>query len=332
MSAQASRGSTTNPLLDIYATAARILACDTRVRALCATGDLAVMYYSPRGQELIAAAMGQALRPDDYLVTTYRGIHDQIAKGLPLDELLAEYFGKVTGTCAGKGGPMHITDPRCGVMVTTGVVGSGLPIANGLAWASQLRQDGRVTVCCFGDGATNIGAFHEALNLAAVWRLPVVFLCQNNQYAENTRFADGMRVDTVAERGAAYGVHAERADGNNAPEMYDAALRAVERARSGHGPTLLEATTYRFMGHYFGDAMAYMPADELSAAMAADPVTELRGRLIADQIATEDDLVLIETRARDEVENAVRFAQQSAPPPLELRLRDTVDPIAAGAA
>ncbi len=173
-------------LLDIYTRTMRVARADEKFRSLLMTGKLAVLYYTYRGQELVSAAMMAALEPTDYLVTTYRGQHDQIAKGVPLGPLFAEIAGRATGTCKGKGGSMHITHPDTGVMVTTGVVGSGLPIANGLALSSQNRGDGRVTVTCFGDGATNIGALHESMNMAQLWKLPVIFFCQNNQYGEYT--------------------------------------------------------------------------------------------------------------------------------------------------
>ena len=164
-------------LLDIYTRTMRVARMDEKFRSLLMTGKIATMYYTVRGQELVSAAAMAALEKTDYLVTTYRGQHDQIAKGVPLDLLFAEIIGKATGTCKGKGGSMHITHPETGVMVTTGVVGSGLPIANGLALSSQNRQDGRVTVTCFGDGATNIGAFHEALNMAQLYKVNI--LCIN---------------------------------------------------------------------------------------------------------------------------------------------------------
>ena len=189
---------------------------DESMRGLLSSGRLAAVYYSVRGQEVLAAAMGVNLRPTDYIVTTYRGIHDQLAKGMPLRELCAEYYGKATGTCKGKGGPMHITYPKAGIMVTTGVVGSGLPIANGLALASQLKKDGRVTVCTFGDGASNIGAFHESLNMASLWKLPVVFLCQNNGYGECTKYEKATAVANIAERAASYNMRGVTVDGNDA--------------------------------------------------------------------------------------------------------------------
>jgi len=308
-------------LLDVYRRAIRIHTADETLRGLLTSGELAIAYYSPRGQEVVAAAGLSPLRRADYLVTTYRGIHDQIAKGIPLEPLFAELFGRSGGTCKGKGGPMHVTHPDSGVMVTTGVVGSGLPIAVGLALSSQVVGDGRVTVATFGDGASNIGAFHESLNMASLWKLPVVFLCQNNHYAESTRYADGTTAVHVADRAAAYGMVGETVDGNDAEALVAAADRAVDRARDGGGPTLLEAETYRFMGHYFGDAGAYMDAAEYAAAQAADPVPKLRTRLIELGVA-ESDVVAVEQDAAAVVAAAVTFAQESPPAPLDELRRD----------
>ncbi|WP_202125591.1 thiamine pyrophosphate-dependent dehydrogenase E1 component subunit alpha [Actinomadura physcomitrii] len=309
-------------LLGIYRTAVRINRADEKLRGLLTSGELAVSYYSPRGQEVVAAGMMSRLRAEDYLVTTYRGIHDQIAKGIPLEPLFAELFGRVDGTCKGKGGPMHVTQPETGVMVTTGVVGSGLPIAVGLGLAAQVRGQDRVTVVCFGDGASNIGAFHEALNMAALWRLPVVFLCQNNRYAESTRYSDGTTVERIAQRAASYGIPGVTVDGNNAGEMAEAASQAVARARAGEGPTLLEAMTYRFMGHYFGDAGAYMDADEFVAAQAADPVPALRKELLRAGISTEEELTALENEEQAAVDSAAAFAKASALPGVDELRRD----------
>jgi len=309
-------GISAQTLLDIYRKALLIQLFDERMRSLISTGRMAAVYYSPRGQEILAAAMGVNLKPTDYLVTTYRGVHDQLAKGMPLRLLVAEYSGKATGACKGKGGAMHITYPAAGIMVTTGVVGSGLPIANGLALASQLRRDGRVTLCNFGDGASNIGAFHEALNMASLWNLPVVFLCQNNRFAECTRYEDGTTVARVAERAAAYGMRGVTVDGNDAGAMWKASHDAVERARAGEGPTLLEATTFRFMGHYFGDPGAYIPKDEYAAALARDPMPACKAALIAAKAATEADLEAIARQINADIDDAVKFAAESSPPDL----------------
>ena len=315
-------------LHEIYRVALKIQVVDERMRLLLRSGRLAAVYYSPRGQEVLAAAMGVHLRSEDYLVTTYRGIHDQLAKGMPLKQLVAEYYGKATGTCKGKGGPMHITYPAAGVMVTTGVVGSGLPIANGLAWASQLRGDGRVTLCTFGDGASNIGAFHEALNLAALWQLPVIFLCQNNGYGECTKYEKATPVAHIAERAAAYGpgLKGVTVDGNDAPAMWQAAGEAVARARAGQGPTLLEATTFRFMGHYFGDPGAYIPKAEYDAALARDPMPACRAAVLQSGAATEAELEALAQAYGAELDEALQFAADSPFPDVSEIERDIYAP------
>lgn len=293
----------------MYEIMARIKQCDERLRTFLMSGQAAFMYYSPRGQEAIAAGVSVNLRPDDYVVTTYRGIHDQLGKGVPLTELWAEYLGKATGSCKGKGGPMHITHPASGLMVTTGVVGGGIPIADGLALASLLRNEDRVTVVNFGDGAANIGAFHEALNLAQLWSLPVIFVCQNNLYGEHTAFGDHQANEHVADRAAGYGMTGVTIDGNDPLAVFTAVEAAVARARRGEGPTLVEALTYRFCGHYFGDPMEYMPKAELQQAMAADPVPAYRSRLLAEGIATADELAALEARIEAELDEAVAAAK-----------------------
>ncbi len=317
-------------LLDIYTRTMRVARSDERFRSLLMTGKLAVLYYTYRGQELASAAMMAALEPSDYLVTTYRGQHDQIAKGVPLGPLYAEIAGRVTGTCKGKGGSMHITHPASGVMVTTGVVGSGLPIANGLALASQNRGDKRVTVTCFGDGATNIGAFHEAMNMAQLWQLPVIFFCQNNRYGEHTAFADHTKVGSIAERAKAYNMRAVTVDGNDAEAMYAAAQDAVARARAGEGPTLIEAMCYRMLGHFFGADFSYMPPEHLAEMAAADPLPRLRTLMLERQF-TEAELDGIVAEIEAELDAAVEFAFASAVPgPEELTLDVFEEPVLAG--
>jgi pyruvate dehydrogenase E1 component alpha subunit len=206
-------------------------------------------------------------------------------------------------------------------MVTTGIVGSTMPIANGLAWGSQLRGDGRVTVANFGDGAANIGAFHESLNLASVWKLPVIFVCQNNEWGEHTAYDKTSNV-RVADRAAAYGIPGERVDGNDPFAMYAAAREAIERARAGEGPTLIEAMTYRFHGHVFGDQDAYMDKDRKARAMADDPVPRFRAGLIADGVASEEQLVAMEAEIEAQIDEAVEFALASDFPGVEELKRD----------
>lgn len=309
-------------LVDIYRRATLIKQNDERTLKVLKSGRLAMPYYSPRGQEIIPSALSVSLTDDDQIVTIYRGIHDMLAKGLPLNGLWAELAGKVTGTCKGKGGPMHLTYPAKGVMVTTGIVGSSLPIANGLAWAAQLDGSRRVAVASFGDGAANIGAFHEALNLAALWKLPVIFLCQNNRYAEHTSFAKSTAVERLSLRGASYGMPGVTVDGNDPDAMYGAGRAAIERARNGDGPTLIEAMTYRFNGHLIGDTGDYMDKAEYAAAVAADPVPRLRARLIAEGHASEDDLLAIEAAINADLDEAVEAAIAADFPDLSELKRD----------
>jgi pyruvate dehydrogenase E1 component alpha subunit len=309
-------------LLEIYRSAARIKMVDERLRNLLRTGRLQANYYSPRGQEVLASAMAATLQPDDYYVTIYRGLHDHLAKGVPLRDLLAEYFGKATGSCKGKGGCMHVTHPETGVMVTTGIVGSGMPIANGLALASQVRGDGRVTITNFGDGATNIGAFAESINLAAVWNLPVVFVCQNNLFAEHTSLEACTGGGEIYRRAAGYGLPGVLVDGNDAEAMFAAASEAVDRARRGEGPTLIEARTFRFEGHNFGDPGHYIPKELYAEKLAADPVPALRALILERAIAGEQALAALEEEIGAEIADAVEFAQSSPYPEDIEMLRD----------
>lgn len=304
---------------EIYRVAALIQQMDDRFIELIKAGEIASPYYSPRGQEIIPAAIAPHLREGDTIVTTYRGIHDQIGKGIPLKPFVAEFMGRATGTCKGKGGPMHITHPASGVMVTTGVVGSGLPIANGLAWAAQLRGKGQVAICNFGDGAANIGAFHEALNLASLWKLPVIFVCQNNGYAEHTRFDRGTSSKTVGDRASAYSMPGPCVDGNDPSAMWRTAGEAIERARKGDGPTLIDAKTFRFRGHLLGDDSSYISKEEMEAALAADPMPRFRQALIDEGHASEEDIKAIEAENRKQIDEAVEFGLASAwPTPDEL--------------
>jgi pyruvate dehydrogenase E1 component alpha subunit len=309
-------------LIEIYRRAALIKQHDERFRAAIKSGRLVAPYYSPRGQEIIPAALSVHLSPQDYVCTIYRGIHDMLAKGVPSKLIWAEIAGRTTGTCKGKGGPMHVTHPESGVMITTGIVGSSMPIANGLALAAQIRGEARVTIANFGDGASNIGAFHESLNMASLWKLPVIFVCQNNGYAEHTRFDLGTSAANVADRASAYRMPGVHVDGNDPVAMWHAAGDAVARARAGEGPTLIEAVTFRFHGHILGDADAYMNEGEKSAAMARDPVPRLRARLVETGMASEAALAAMEAAITTEVEEAETFAFASPVPDLSELQRD----------
>jgi pyruvate dehydrogenase E1 component alpha subunit len=309
-------------LVEMYRRMALIKLNDERFRAVIKAGKIVAPYYSPRGQEVIPVAVSVSLTDEDYICTIYRGIHDMLAKGVPMKLLWAEIAGKVTGTCKGKGGPMHVTHPATGVMVTTGIVGSSMPIANGLALAAQVLGEKRVAVAYFGDGASNIGAFHESLNMAAVWKLPVVFVCQNNRYGEHTRYEVTTAAHRIADRADGYRIPGVHVDGNDPLAMYAAAKKAIERARAGEGPTLIEAMTFRFFGHVFGDQDGYMGKGEKEAALARDPVPAWRAWLIQQGHATEGELAAMETTISRELDAAVDFALGSAEPELAELRRD----------
>jgi acetoin:2,6-dichlorophenolindophenol oxidoreductase subunit alpha len=311
-----------NVLLSIFTKMSLLKQNDERMRAAIRQGKIFAPYYSYRGQEAIPAAVSTVLRPTDYVCTVYRGIHDMLAQGCPVDKLWAEVAGRATGFCKGKGGAMHISNASTGVMVTTGIVGSSLPIANGLAWGSTLKGTDAVTVAYFGDGASNIGHFHESLNMASLWKLPVIFVCCNNQFAEHTRTENCTAIDRIAKRAASYSMPGVTVNGNDPVAMYWSASEAVERARAGQGPTLIEAQTFRFFGHVFGDDDAYMRPDERKAGMEADPYPQYRGWLLEGRYATEAQLAEIEKSHAQTIEDALQFALKSPyPEPAEI-LRD----------
>jgi pyruvate dehydrogenase E1 component alpha subunit len=306
----------------IYERMSLMKASDDRMVKGIGSGEFIAIYYSYRGQEGVAASLGAVLRDDDQLVTTYRGLHDHIGKGVPLGELYGEVLGRQNAPSGGKGGIMHIARPDSGVMLSTGIVGAGVPVATGLALAAQLDGSDRVTAVCFGDGATNTGSFHEAANLAAVWDLPVVLVCQNNLYGEKTPIEMTMRVEHVADRATAFGMPGVCVNGNDPDATYTALADAVERARSGAGPTLVECVTFRFRGHSFGDDMRYIPADQLEAAIAADPVPAYRQRLLDDGVCREGELSEIDARVASAVDEAVRAALEAPEAPADGLLAD----------
>jgi acetoin:2,6-dichlorophenolindophenol oxidoreductase subunit alpha len=297
-------------------------AADDRLSKGIGTGEFMCVYWPSRGQEAIAAAMGVSLRPDDQLVTTYRGLHDLIGKGVPLEEIYGEMMGRTLGASRGKGGTMHIAKPDKGVMLSTGIVGAGPPVAVGLAMSAKRKGLDRVTVVSFGDGATNTGSFHEAANMAALWNLPLVFVCQNNLYAEMTPTSDTMKLEHVADRAAGYGMPGVRVDGNDPLATKSALDLALQRARRGEGPTFIECVTFRFRGHYFGDRMPYIPKEQLAAALAADPVPRFRTRLIDAGLCGEEELNRIEDDAQQAVESALRAVMSSDSPSIDELDRD----------
>jgi pyruvate dehydrogenase E1 component alpha subunit len=306
----------------IYSLMVLMKAADDRLSKGIGTGEFMCVYWPSRGQEAIAAAMGVTLRMDDQLVTTYRGLHDLIGKGVPLEEIYGEMMGRTVGAGRGKGGTMHIAKPEVGVMLSTGIVGAGPPVAVGLAMSAKRKGIDRVTVVSFGDGATSTGSFHEAANMAALWDLPVVFVCQNNLYAEMTPTSDTMKIEHVADRAAAYGMPGVRVDGNDPLAVTDALTQAVVKARNGHGPTFIECVTFRFRGHYFGDRMKYIPKEQLEAAKAADPVPRFRRHLVDTGMCTDDELRGIDEAASTAVEAALKAVMAAEAPGIEELERD----------
>jgi len=265
------------------------------------------------GQEAIGAAYGVAMRADDYTFCTYRGHNHTLARGASMAAALAELMGRGNGMLHGKGGSMHLTDVKHGAMGSYAIVGAHLPIAAGAAWSAQVRKSGQVAVCFFGDGTTNIGAFHEALNLAVVWKLPVVFVCENNLYMEYTPIESVTAVKhPAADRASAYGLESILVDGNDADVMYDIARQTIDKARAGGGPSLVEALTYRHGGHSRADPAKYRPEAEVREWLARDPITRYRPRLLEAGIG-EAELREIETRAQQKVDAATEEARAGAP-------------------
>jgi acetoin:2,6-dichlorophenolindophenol oxidoreductase subunit alpha len=255
---------------------------ETRAQELFFEGLVRGTTHLGVGQEAVAAGFGMAMRADDYTFCTYRGHNHTLVRGVPMAPIFAELFGRGTGLLGGKGGSMHLTSVEHGAMGSYAIVGAHLPIALGAAWSAQYRRSGQVAVCFFGDGTTNIGAFHEALNMAAVWRAPVVFVCENNQYMEYTAIGTVTAVPRpAADRASAYGLEPIVVDGNDVTAVRAVADRVIDRARSGQGPSLVEAITYRHGGHSRADPGKYRPADEVAAWMAKDPIPRYRAELLA---------------------------------------------------
>ena len=267
------------------------------------------------GQEAVAAGACAALQRADYITSTHRGHGHCIAKGGRLDLMMAELFGKATGYCKGKGGSMHIADLDVGILGANGIVGGGIPIAVGAALACKTLGNGRVVLCFFSDGASNQGSFHEAANLAAVLKLPVVLLCENNQWAVSTPVSRAMAISNVADRASAYGMPGDTVDGNDPLDVHRAVSAAVQRARSGGGPSLVEAKTYRWEGHYRGDPQVYRSREEVDLwRTTRDPVALFQARLEADGLLQVGQAQAIRQEVGAELEAAVRFAESSPDP------------------
>lgn len=274
------------------------------------------------GQEAVAAGFGEAMRPGDYTFCTYRGHAHTLVRGASMTGILGELMGRSCGLMRGKGGSMHLTSVEHGAMGSYAIVGAHLPIAAGAAWSAQYRGSDQVAVCFFGDGATNIGAFHEALNLAVIWKLPVVYVCENNMYMEYTPIAQVTAVThPAADRARSYGLEPVLIDGNDVDVVYETACRTMEKARNGGGPSLVEAQTYRHGGHSRADPAKYRPEDEVAAWLKRDPLPAYRARLLELGIE-EASLGSIESETQAAVDRATDEARQSPPSSVEITTRD----------
>ncbi len=274
------------------------------------------------GQEAISAGFGAAMRQDDYTFCTYRGHAHTLVRGASMTGMIGELMGKECGMLKGKGGSMHLTDVEKGAMGSYAIIGAHLPIAAGAAWQAQYNKTGQIAACFFGDGATNIGAFHEALNFAVIWNLPVVYVCENNLYMEYTPISEVTAVEhPAADRACAYGLPSIIVDGNDADAVFRVAMTAFDKARAGGGPSLIEAKTYRYSGHSRADPATYRPDGELDEWMKKDPIPMYRQRLL-DFGVKEDVVSSIEEAVLKAVDEATEEAKASPPPPLESAYTD----------
>lgn len=295
-------------LREIYRQMSRIHEVDKGIQAGLSSGKFQFTYWPMTGQEGIPAAIAPLITHDDQMVTIYRGIHDQVAKGVPLKGLFAEALGRVDGVNKGKGGSPHISDPSSGSMLTTAIVGAGAPIANGVALANKMRGTGAVTIVNFGDGATSIGAVHEAMNLAGLWKLPVVFLCQNNQMGEYTKIPDYTASKDFASRAEGYGFKGIKVDGNNPVTFHNAMKDVIDEVRAGNGPIFVEALTCRLGPHAGVGDTNHLDKEALTEAKANAPVPNTRALLLAHGICTEDELTAIDEAAKTEVADSIAYA------------------------
>lgn len=298
-------------LLWMYETMVTIRRFEEQSRREADAGKLRGM-HSSIGQEAVPTGICAHLRDDDYVLGTHRSHHHCIAKGVDLNEMMAELLGKATGTNKGKGGTMHIADINKGMLGANGVVGSNIPVATGVALSAKVRGSDQVSVVFFGDGASSQGSLHEAMNLASIWKLPVLFVCENNRYAESTPFEYAVAGGSVANRAAGYDMPGVLVDGQSALDMYEVGREAVARARAGEGPTLIEAQTYRYQGHFGADdPLGYRTQEEEDYYEARDCIARMRAHLTDGGYATEADLAAIEAGALAAVTAATQFADGS---------------------
>jgi len=317
------RGLSDERLRELYRTMLRIRRFEERVKELFLEARLYGSVHLYIGEEAVATGACAALEERDVISSTHRGHGHCIAKGLELAPMMAELMGKATGYNHGKGGSMHIADLDKGMLGANGIVAAGIPISTGAAMGFWIQGVPRVALCFFGDGGANHGAFHEGINLAAVYKLPVVFVCENNQYAQYQAITQDLPIENVADRSASYGLPGVIVDGSDVLAVYGAAKEAVDRARSGGGPTIIEAKTYRFEGHFLGDPEPYRTKEEVAQARASkDPLIKFSAALQQLGVAGAEDLQLIDDEVKAEVEESVRFGEESPEPGPELLLTD----------
>lgn len=305
---------TKEKLLEMYRTMVKIRFFELKAAELFAAGKIPGFVHLYVGEEAVATGVCANLTDKDYITSTHRGHGHLIAKGGRIDLMMAELFGKATGYCKGKGGSMHIADVELGILGANGIVGAGLPIATGAAFACKYKKTDRVAVCFFGDGASNRGTFHEALNMASIWKLPVIYVAENNMYGISNYQKNHMNIADIADRAAAYGIPGVVVDGNDVIAVYEAASEAVARARKGDGPTLIECKTWRHRGHFEGDPQVYKDPAEQEAWLKKDPIPRFEAKLLELNYATQGDLEAIKSEIQAEVEAAVRFAESSPDP------------------
>jgi pyruvate dehydrogenase E1 component alpha subunit len=297
--------------LRLYETMLRIRRFEEETGSLFAAGELPGFVHLSIGQEAVATGVCSALGPRDTITATHRGHGHILAKGADMGRMMAELMGKRTGYCAGKGGSMHIFSLELGVLGANGILGAGQPIAVGAGLSAKLQGSDRVSVTFFGEGASAQGGVHEAMNLAAIWKLPVVFVAEINGYAELTPFRYHVSVPSMTDRAAGYGIPAVAVDGTDVEAVHEATREAVAQARSGAGPVLIEARTNRWRGHFEGDRQLYRPEGEVDSLAERDPLTVQAGRLVAAGLIGEEGLDAIERRVADEVAEAVAFGKGS---------------------
>ena len=301
-------------LLGMYETMLKIKGFESKASDCFTKGMMYGNIHLCLGQEAVPTGACYALEPDDYMASTHRGHGHCVAKGGDLKIMMAELFGRATGYCKGKGGSMHIADiDGLHSLGANGIVGAGIPIAAGSAFASKIWGDKHVTLCFFGDSASNQGTFHEAVNMAAAWKLPVVFLCENNNYGVSVNIHSVTNTDTIAVRAQAYNIPGKTVDGNDPVTVYEAVKEAVDYAREGNGPSIVECMTFRHQGHYCGDPANYRPASYMEEAHKKDAIPNMRKRLL-DGVATEEEILAVEKAVEDELEAAYQFANESAYP------------------